>query len=583
MDQYTQQQAISQRRTTLANSENLNSNMGLVSGLRQPMSVMRQRSSRLSARVGQSVSRRSSKAKPENVGSMGFGRPGRMTSLANRPNSINIVSQERNDVVRQKDPRPLRDKTYQSQSINLIINHLRQSNYQSPIEQRNLINPTAKDFLNIFKFLYKDLEPIKDIVRLEDIAGALKTIRYPFVHDISKSSLQAVGNQQTWPLLLEIEQHEMTLESAFFSYLSSAYELFLNGVDEFPEQEEELAVNFDYLCENLIKHSEELQKNVDELEGELGRMNETKDPLMEVRNENQTLRSDADKFNNYTKHLEDKIKKLNDAIRKLEEQHKDTEKQLTETESEKETIQIQVNNQSISPDDVERMHKESEQIANTRNSIAAKMKERNKLKWEKGLEFEKEVAEVENLIQYYNTNLYRIAKYTKDDNYELSVDVNAEIRQQIINELYITQEQITRATEDLQSLCDDIGDKESYLHNLEESESTLSKQFEESKLTDQSETDKLIKRIATYDQRVKQFRTESNSKYIEWKHKRQETQIQYDHVSREHNNAREAMINEFNQIKNEQLRRLEIISAAISSLQKTSRENLNDFLMINDN
>ncbi|CAG8544223.1 7476_t:CDS:2 [Funneliformis caledonium] len=567
MDQYTQQSALPQRRTTLAPGR-------MTSLANRPNSMA----------------------------------PGRMTSLANRPNSINIISQERNDIVRQKDPRPLRDKTYQSQSINLIINHLRQSNYQSPIEQRNLINPTAKDFLNIFRFLYKDLEPIKDIVRVEDIAGALKTIRYPFAHDISKSSLQAVGNQQTWPLLLgmlrwlveiisiEIEQHEMTLESAFFSYLSSAYELFLNGIDEFPEQEEELAVNFDCMCENLIKHSEELQKNVDELEGELGRMNETKDPLMEVRNENQTLRSDADKFNNYTKHLEDKIKKLNDVIRKLEEQHKDTEKQLSETESEKETIQIQVNNQSISPDDVERMHKESEQIANNRNSISAKMKERNKLKWEKGLEFEKEVAEVENLIQYYNTNLYRIAKYTTGDNYELSVDVNAgrideilssdlrdtvksklaEIRQQIINELYITQERITRATEELQSLCDDIGDKESYLHNLEESENTLSKQFEEAKLTDQSETDKLIKRIATYDQRIKQFRTESNSKYIEWKHKRQETQIQYDHVSREHNNAREAMNNEFNQIKNEQLRRLEIISSAISSLQKTSRENLND-------
>ncbi len=209
MDQYIQKSSISQRRTTLANSENLNSNLGVVSGLRQPMSVKRQRSSRFSARAVQSNSQpnfpenvRSSKAIPESIGSMGFGRPGRITSLVQRPNSINIISQERNDMVRQKDPRPLRDKTYQSQSINLIINHLRQSNYQSPIEQRNLTNPTAKDFLNIYRFLYKNLEPNKDIVKVEDIAGALKTIRYPFVHDISKSSLQAVGNQQTWPLLL---------------------------------------------------------------------------------------------------------------------------------------------------------------------------------------------------------------------------------------------------------------------------------------------------------------------------------------------------------------------------------------------
>ena len=139
-----------------------------------------------------------------------------------------------------------------------------------------------------------------------------------------------------------------------------------------------------------------------------------------------------DKFNNYTKHLEEKIRKLNDLIKKLEEQHKETERQLAGTEIEKEVIQKQVDNQSISPDDVERMHKESEQITNTRNSIAAKMKEINKLKWEKGLEFEKEVAEVENLVQYYNTSLYRVgllpsnAKYANGENYELSTDVNAD-------------------------------------------------------------------------------------------------------------------------------------------------------------
>jgi len=52
--------------------------------------------------------------------------------------------------------------------------------------------------------------------------------------------------------------------------------------------------------------------------------------------------------------------------------------------------------------------------------------------------------------------------------------------------------------------------------------------------------------------------------------------LRYDHVSREHNNAREAVNNEFNQIKNEQLRRLEIISVAISSLQKLSKDNLEE-------
>jgi SMC interacting uncharacterized protein involved in chromosome segregation len=64
------------------------------------------------------------------------------------------------------------------ESINLIIEFLRNSNYPYPIEQRNLSSPIAKDFLNIFRFLYNRLEPYKDILKTEDIAGALKIIKY---------------------------------------------------------------------------------------------------------------------------------------------------------------------------------------------------------------------------------------------------------------------------------------------------------------------------------------------------------------------------------------------------------------------
>lgn len=66
------------------------------------------------------------------------------------------------------------------ESINLIIDFLRNSNYPYPIEQRNLSSPIAKDFLNIFRFLYNRLEPYKDILKTEDIAGALKAIKYEY-------------------------------------------------------------------------------------------------------------------------------------------------------------------------------------------------------------------------------------------------------------------------------------------------------------------------------------------------------------------------------------------------------------------
>jgi SMC interacting uncharacterized protein involved in chromosome segregation len=43
---------------------------------------------------------------------------------------------------------------------------------------------------------------------------------------------------------LESDQNVISLESLFFNYLATSYELFLNGADEYPEQDEELSVNF---------------------------------------------------------------------------------------------------------------------------------------------------------------------------------------------------------------------------------------------------------------------------------------------------------------------------------------------------
>ena len=43
---------------------------------------------------------------------------------------------------------------------------------------------------------------------------------------------------------LENDQNVVNVESLFFNYLAASYELFLNGADEYPEQDEELSINF---------------------------------------------------------------------------------------------------------------------------------------------------------------------------------------------------------------------------------------------------------------------------------------------------------------------------------------------------
>lgn len=85
------------------------------------------------------------------------------------------------------------------------------------------------------------------------------------------------------------------------------------------------------------------------------------------------------------------------------------------------------------------MHKESEQITNKRNVIAGKMKEINKLQWEKKLDVEKEIIELEHLIQSHNSNLFRIgllpssSRLANGENFELSINVEADRIEKIIS------------------------------------------------------------------------------------------------------------------------------------------------------
>ncbi len=103
-----------------------------------------------------------------------------------------------------KDPRPIREKPFQLNCIKNLINFLTKAGYDKPISQKILTAPSTKDFQNIFKFLYAQLDPTFEFGKKfeDEVPGLLKGIRYPYAGDISKSSLLAVGSIHAWPFLL---------------------------------------------------------------------------------------------------------------------------------------------------------------------------------------------------------------------------------------------------------------------------------------------------------------------------------------------------------------------------------------------
>ena len=128
-----------------------------------------------------------------------IGRP----SLLGRPSIIsnNILNSSQAQL---KDPRPIKDQNFQLQCKRKLLSFLTSNDYGFEILPKTLSSPTALDFQNIFKFLFGLIDDGYEYSKKfeDDVIFILKTLRYPFASEITKSILHSVGSSASWPILL---------------------------------------------------------------------------------------------------------------------------------------------------------------------------------------------------------------------------------------------------------------------------------------------------------------------------------------------------------------------------------------------
>lgn len=105
-----------------------------------------------------------------------------------------------------KDARPLRDRHYQLKMRQDILNYLQSGGFD--ISMASLANIQGKDYRAIFDFLLLTLDPSHPLgqsSRFEDeFVPALKSLRYPFAHQIDNKWLAAPASMHSWPSLLGV-------------------------------------------------------------------------------------------------------------------------------------------------------------------------------------------------------------------------------------------------------------------------------------------------------------------------------------------------------------------------------------------
>ncbi|KAF7359545.1 hypothetical protein MSAN_01297600 [Mycena sanguinolenta] len=337
----------------------------------------------------------------------------------------------------QKDPRPLRERAFQTQMKQDISAYLKGSGYE--ISQATLNNITGKDYRSIFDFLVSTLDPCHPLnqnARFEDeFVPALKALRYPFAHSIDNKWLAAPASMHSWPALLGVlhwlveackaralyeESGDPTLQKSSdvpeefddlwdhqalaFDYYDQAYILWLDMVDEFTEPNENLE-------DRYARKNERAQMDLDDKTGqleqstiELSKLKSTAPPITKLQQEIDTLRVDCEKFLKILDKYESRKKKLQDQIVCEKAEILTRGGLLDQLQAEQLKLSEIVKTQNLSPEEVIKMNTDHETLSQNLKDLKQKIAETNRNVMALEIHSAKRLGDAEEAIDAY-TNL----------------------------------------------------------------------------------------------------------------------------------------------------------------------------------
>lgn len=347
-----------------------------------------------------------------------------------------------------RDPRPLKDRSYQANIGQELLDYLTQNNFEMEMKhslgQNTLKSPTQKDFNFIFQWLYHRIDPAYRFQKNIDaeVPPILKQLRYPYEKSITKSQIAAVGGQNWstflgmlhWMLQLaqmmdkyEAGEYDVACAEAgvdvsgdriIFRFLSGAYRDWLQVEDGEEEDDAEkmlvphveaMAAEFErgnqrYAEEMKVLEAENvaLRKKIEEAERDAP-------DVAKLDNHFNILQEDTQKFEAYISTIEGKIEKYDARNQMLQDEIAKTTAELKEAEQERTDLQSSVDRQGITIQDIDSMNIERERLQKSTESTTLKLEETKKRSAEKESQANHSFEELERLVETYNNLCYRIA------------------------------------------------------------------------------------------------------------------------------------------------------------------------------
>ncbi|KAL8945576.1 MAG: hypothetical protein Q9222_007894, partial [Ikaeria aurantiellina] len=346
-----------------------------------------------------------------------------------------------------RDPRPLKDRSYQAKIGQELLDYLTQNNFEMDMKhslgQNTFKSPTQKDFNFIFQWLYHRIDPAYKFQKNIDaeVPPILKLLRYPYEKSITKSQIAAVGGQN-WSTFLgmlhwlmqlaqmmdkyEVGEYDVACAEAgvdvsgdriIFRFLSEAYRDWLQVEDGEDDDDadkllvphvEAMAAEFErgnqrYADEMKVLEAENasLRKQIEQAEREAP-------DIAKLDNHFNILQEDTQKFEAYISTIEGKIEKYESRNHLLREEITKTATDLKEAERERSELQSSVDKQGITIQDIDRMNIERDRLQKSIESTTLKLEDTKTRSSAKEAEANHSLEELERVVETYNNLCYRI-------------------------------------------------------------------------------------------------------------------------------------------------------------------------------
>lgn len=355
-----------------------------------------------------------------------------------------------------KDSRPLRDKNYLAligeQLYNYLISNKFEFDMKHPLTQKTMKAPTQRDFVLIFQWLYKRLDPAYKFTKSieNEVYFILKLLNYPFMDSINKSQISAVGGHN-WPYYLgmlhwlmelnmtmdaysieKVEQKPVFdadgLDQIFIRYISRSYRAFLNLEDDYTEYKNEMKKEFDQYTSKVYEELDSITAENEELENKKKSLNNTVGNLENLTRKGVALESDLVKFKTYINTMEKRKQRWPSVLEKIVEELEAAKKQLEENDKIKTDLQAKIKEQGLQPADIDRINAERENLNRALERVTSSHDKMTKLCAEKEEVARTELETLESLIHQYNTSIYRLTSLPKDENENpIALDVSLDM------------------------------------------------------------------------------------------------------------------------------------------------------------